>query len=75
MLAVVLLLAAAASAVPIDLPGCRLCSQWDLVANVTVDGSMHITKYRSKRTGLTIVLGDAESPVGNTSRSVLIVDL
>ena len=50
---------------PVNLPGCgELCDNWELISNVTVDGSMHVSKYQSKRTGLKIVLGDAESPVG-----------
>ena len=50
--------------VPI-LEDCSVCQHWELVSNLTIDGSLPVAKYRSRRTGLTVAIGNAESPIVN----------
>ncbi len=44
-------------------------ASWDLLTEVDVGGgppgAIRVRKYRSRRTGLTLVLGEAESPIVN----------
>ena len=42
-----------------------ICKHWELITNITIDDTLPVYKYRSKRTGLTIVLAPGESPIVN----------
>ena len=46
-------------------PPCSICKEWELTNSVKVEDKLTVLKYRSKRTGLTVVLGPAVSPVVN----------
>ena len=38
---------------------------WELLTELNVGGRLPVLKYRSKRTGLTVTIGKAESPIVN----------
>lgn len=40
-------------------------SSFELIASTKMNGKIPVTKYRSKRTGLTVVLGEVDGPVVN----------
>ena len=42
-----------------------ICKNWELVTNVTIEDTLPVYKFRSKRTGMIIVLAEAESPIVN----------
>ena len=42
-----------------------VCKHWELVTNVTIEDTLPVYKFRSKRTGIIIVLAVAESPIVN----------
>ena len=42
-----------------------ICKHWELVTNVTIEDTLPVYKFRSKRTGIIIVLAVAESPIVN----------
>ena len=48
--------------VPCDKP---ICKNWELVTNITIEDTLPVQKFRSKRTGMVIVLASAESPIVN----------
>ena len=48
--------------VPCDMP---ICKNWELVTNITIEDTLSVQKFRSKRTGMVIVLAPAESPIVN----------
>ena len=48
--------------VPCDKP---ICKNWELVTNITIEDTLSVQKFRSKRTGMVIVLAPAESPIVN----------
>ena len=47
---------------PCDSP---ICKHWELLTNITIDDTLPLYKFRSKRTGMTIVLAPGESPIVN----------
>ena len=42
-----------------------ICMNWELVTNLTIEDTLPVYKFRSKRTGMTIALATAESPIVN----------
>ena len=42
-----------------------ICKDWELVTNLTIEDTLPVYKFISKRTGMTIVLATAESPIVN----------
>ena len=42
-----------------------ICNQWELITNLTIEDTLPVYKFRSKRTGMTIALAAAESPIVN----------
>ena len=50
------------SSPPCDSP---ICNHWELLTNITIDDTLPVHKFRSKRTGMTIVLAPGESPIVN----------
>ena len=42
-----------------------ICKNWELVTNVTIEDTLPVYKFRSKRTGMIIVMAEAESPIVN----------
>ena len=51
----------------VSAPACDrpICKHWELVANISVEDTLPVYKFRSKRTGIIIVLASAESPIVN----------
>ena len=41
----------------------QICKEWEQIDTVDVDGKFTVGKYRSKRTGLTVFLSRAETPI------------
>ena len=57
---------AVASPMPDEpLEGKDYSADWTLVQNLTVNGVLPLLKYQSKRTGLTVILAQGESPIVN----------
>ena len=42
-----------------------ICQNWELVTNLTIEDTLPVYKFKSKRTGMTIALATAESPIVN----------
>ena len=42
---------------------CEICKEWEMITSVKVEEKLTVLKYRSRRTGLTVVLGSAENPI------------
>lgn len=40
-------------------------SKFDLICSTYLNGLIPVTKYKSQRTGLTVILGEIEGPVVN----------
>ena len=47
-------------------PLCDICKEWELVNSVKIEEKLSVLKYRSKRTGLTVILGPFETPIVNS---------
>ena len=62
LVAISLVLPAVALALPLE-QTCPTCKDWELLANVTIEGTFPVLKYKSTRTNMTVVLGDNESPI------------
>ncbi len=60
---------AASAAASASASAATSAASWDLLTEVDVGGgppgAIRVRKYRSRRTGLTLVLGEAESPIVN----------
>ena len=44
---------------------CKWTQHWELQSRVNISGVLPVMKYQSKRTGLTLVLAQADSPIVN----------
>ena len=42
-----------------------ICMNWELITNLTIEDTLPVYKFKSKRTGMTIALATAESPIVN----------
>ena len=42
-----------------------ICKHWELLTNITIDDTLPVYKFKSKRTGMTVVLAPGESPIVN----------
>ena len=57
-----LALASSLPAVPLAGP---YSANWEVAAEFNVSGVLPVVKYRSRRTGLSVVIGKADSPIVN----------
>ena len=42
-----------------------ICKNWELISKFTLEDTLPVLKYRSKRTGMTVAFSPAESPIVN----------